>query len=91
MYDPGLRRLGYRVRLARPDGLLAMLERAQLRPRPLCRAFPQEGHWIATCPLCGAEDGMYVEPDRMTWTTLCRPGEFGLLELHAVLLTGAAA
>jgi hypothetical protein len=88
---PSLRQLGYRTRCAQPSPLLAMAERAQLRPRPLCRAFPREGHWIMRCPVCGGEDGAYIEPGMVTWTTLCSRGEYSILEMHALLVAGVAA
>lgn len=90
MFDPTLRRFGYLVRVGQPSPLLAMLERAGLRPHPLNRLRPAAGHWIANCPICGAEDGAYVEPGMVTWTAGCTRGEFGIFELHA-LVTGTVA
>lgn len=91
MYDPTLRKLGYLVRTGAPSPIVGMLARAGLRPRPLNRAVPREGHWIATCPICGREDAAYVEPGMVTWTALCTRGEMGILELHALLVVGMAA
>lgn len=93
MYDQALRRrYGYRVRVDAPSPLIAMLRRAGARPRPLNRAYPSDGHWIATCPWCSDEDALYIEPDQDTWLTRCgcSPGG-GLLELHAALVLGAVA
>lgn len=91
MYDPALRRFGYLVRVGAPSPLIAMLERAGLRPHPLNRVEPRAGHWAATCPLCGREDGLYVEPGMAAWTAGCIRGERSIFELHAVLIAGAAA
>jgi len=94
MYDPSLRRLGYRVRLARPDSpIVAMLERAGLRPRPLNRAYPRDGHWLAGCPSCGRDDALFVDPNGMSWMTTCGcvRGEAGAFELFAFLMAGTAA
>lgn len=87
-----MRRRGYRLRAPRLDPVLALLVRAGVRPRPLNREHPLDGHWIAACPWCSAEDVLYVEPDGKTWSTrcTCSPGG-GLLELHAALLVGALA
>jgi hypothetical protein len=87
---PSLRSLGYRVRVARPGPIIDMLERAGLRPHPWNRVEPRSGHWSSTCPICGEEDGLYVEPGLDTWTASCTRGEFGVLELHAVM-TGRSA
>jgi hypothetical protein len=92
-YDPKLRRLGYRVRVGPQSPLLAMLDRAECRMRPMNRLYPSSGHWIGRCPICGAEDRAYVEPGLTEWSTTCgcspRPG--GLLELHAALILQAVA
>jgi hypothetical protein len=69
-----------------------MLERAGTRARPLNRAFPRDGHWTGSCPFCGAEDAIYVEPDQATWSTRCGCSPGGsILELHAALLLQAVA
>ena len=93
MYDPTLRkRFGYLVTTRQPSPLLAMLDLAGFRARPMNRLFPASGHWIiGTCPLCGEEDGAFVHPDGASWSTTCRRGEFGIFELHAALLMGRAA
>jgi hypothetical protein len=91
MYDPSLRRLGYLVRVGRPSPILGMLGRAELRPRPLNRAFPGSGHWVADCPTCGRADALFVEPDRSSWSTSCGcvRGEAGAFELFAILMAEA--
>ena len=91
MYDPTLRRFGYLVRVGAPSPILAMLERAGLRPHPLNRVEPRAGHWVADCPMCGNESGLYVGPDQASWTATCVRGEFTIFELHAVLIGAATA
>lgn len=92
MTDHRLRALGYRVRTGAPSAVIGMLQRAGARPRPLNRAYPAHGHYIASCPWCAAEDTLYIEPDGATWMTTCgcSPGG-GPLELHARLLLPAVA
>ena len=89
--DRALRGLGYLVRRGAPSPLLAMAERAGLRPRPMNRMVPRDGTWILRCPLCGVEDGAFIEPGMVAWTSLCSRGEYGILEMHAVLVAGVAA
>lgn len=92
-FDPRLRRLGYRVPTTPPSPLLAMLNRAGCRMRPLYQMRPLDGTWIGNCPFCEAgEDRLYVEPGLEEWSVTCgcsRGG--GLLELHAGLLLQAIA
>jgi hypothetical protein len=92
MYDTGMRRLGYRVRLDSPTALRAMLDRAGCRPRPLNRREPSRGTWVAKCPWCAMADALYVEPGGTEWITRCgcSPGG-GVFELHARLLLSAMA
>jgi hypothetical protein len=89
-YDPTVRRFGYLEDAQRHSPLILMLERAELRPRPLNRLYPRDGHWTATCPICGAADGLFVDPGMATWAATCTRGEFTIFELHSILLTGTA-
>ena len=94
MIDPRLRRLGYKSRTGSPSPIIGMLERAGARPRPMNRAYPAEGGWIANCPFgCKAEDVLYVERGITEWLATCGCATGGgLLELHArLLLQGMAA
>lgn len=91
-YDPHLRRLGYRVRTTPPSPLLAMLDRAGCRTRPLNRVRPLDGHWIGSCPFgCGAEDTLYVDPGLTEWSVTCCGTGGTILDLHAALLLQATA
>ena len=91
-YDPGLRRLGYRVRTGPPSAVIGLLQRAGTRPRPLNRAYPARATYISACPFCGLEDSCYVEPGGESWATTCgcSPGG-GLVELAAALILSAVA
>lgn len=91
-YDPGLRRLGYRVRTGPPSPLLAILGRAECRMRPLYRLRPFDGHWIGACPFCGREDACYVEPGLTEWSVTCGCSSGGtVIELSAALILAAVA
>ena len=87
-----MRRLGYRVRTTPPSPLLAMLNRAGSRMRPLNRLYPLSGHWVGSCPFCATEDRLYVEPGMTEWSTTCGCSTGGgVLELPAALLRKAQA
>lgn len=91
-YDPRLRKLGYRARTGPSSPILGMLERAGVRPRPLNRAYPAHGHYIARCPWCDAADALYVEPDGETWMTTCGCSTGGtILDLSAALILPVVA
>lgn len=91
-YDPRLRRLGYRVRTSPPSPIIAMLDRAGCRMRPLYRLWPLNGHWIGSCPFCEAEDRLYVEPGLTEWSTTCGCSPGGTIhDLTAALILQAVA
>jgi len=91
-YDEGLRQLGYRVPIGPPSPLLAMLDRAGCRMRPLYRLRPLDGHWIGACPFCATEDRCYVEPGLAEWSTTCGCSPGGtIIELSAALILAAVA
>jgi hypothetical protein len=72
--------------------LLDMLERSGLRPHPANRRSPDQGDWMANCPICSAESTLWVErgppPHWQTWSTTCGcvPRSGTINELLAVLL-----
>ena len=88
-YDPTLRRLGYLVRTGPGSPLLAMLDRAGSRTRPLNRLYPLDGHWVGSCPLCSSEDTLYVEPGLTEWSATCCGTGGSILDLQAA--TGIVA
>ena len=91
-YDPHLRRLGYRVPIGAPSLLLAMLDRAGCRMRPMYRLRPFDGHWIGACAFCSAEDRLYVEPGLTDWTVTCGCSAGGtIVDLSAALILAAVA
>ena len=65
-----LRRLGYIIRPARRDSVADRLERAGARLVPLNRLRPGTGHRYASCPRCGRDAALWIDPDG-TWGTLC--------------------
>ena len=91
-FDPGLRRLGYRVPVRPPSPLIAMLDRAGCRMRPMNRLRPSDGHWIGSCPFCHAEDRCFAEPGLTEWSVTCGCSSGGtLIELSAALILAAVA
>lgn len=72
--------------MTRPVGLLPILADAGVRMRPLNRVYPKHGHWIGDCPRCGKEDGLWVEPGGLQFSTTCKCESGGLVALFRLLL-----
>ncbi len=85
-----LRRRGFRV-AGRPTLIGQLVEDAGLQVRPMNRAAPRFGHWVADCPRCGQTDGLWIAPNWRTISTSCGcvRGDAGALALIALLLRGA--